>query len=71
MEAKLKIVVNMSLETQVVSLKGRGIERSLNIIEPSIEFAASVPFIEVQEIVFRIENAVDYPVEFFWHHLDE
>lgn len=61
----------MSLETQVVSLKGRGIERSLNIIEPSIEFAASVPFTEVQEIVFRIENAVDYPVEFFWHHLDE
>lgn len=53
-----------------VTLTGRGIEKSLDIIEPTIEFLPCVPFTEVQEVDFRIENNCNYPVEFFWHHLD-
>ncbi|XP_012348830.2 hydrocephalus-inducing protein homolog [Apis florea] len=61
----------MSLEIPVVSLTGRGIEKSLNIIKSNIEFNPVIPFTVIQEIVFTIENTCHYPVEFFWHHLDE
>ncbi|KAK9306551.1 hypothetical protein QLX08_002752 [Tetragonisca angustula] len=70
-EAKLKIIVKMSLEMQIVVLTGRGIEKSLNIIKPTIQFLPTVPFTDIQETVFTIENTCNYPVEFFWHHLDE
>ncbi|KAK1122967.1 hypothetical protein K0M31_008605 [Melipona bicolor] len=70
-EAKLKIIVKMSLEMQIIALTGRGIEKSLNIIKPTIQFLPTVPFTDIQETVFTIENTCNYPVEFFWHHLDE
>lgn len=70
-ETKLNIIVDMSLEIPVVSLTGRGIEKSLNIIKSNIEFNPVIPFTVIQEIVFTIENTCHYPVEFFWHHLDE
>ncbi|CAK9811305.1 Hydrocephalus-inducing protein [Anthophora quadrimaculata] len=70
-EAKLKIKAKMSLETPIVSLTGRGIEKSLNIIEPVIQFLPTVPYTNIQEIVFTVENVCNYPVEFFWHHIDD
>ncbi|XP_043251740.1 hydrocephalus-inducing protein homolog [Colletes gigas] len=60
----------MGLETQIVSLTGHGVEKSLSIIEPVVQFLPTVPFTEIQETVFTIRNACNYPVEFFWHHLD-
>nr|XP_034173204.1 hydrocephalus-inducing protein homolog isoform X3 [Osmia lignaria] len=70
-EAKLKIIVKFSLESQVITLIGRGIEKHLNVIEPDIQFEPIVPFTKIQETIFTIENPCDYPVEFFWHHLDD
>ncbi|XP_031371256.1 hydrocephalus-inducing protein homolog isoform X3 [Apis dorsata] len=61
----------MSLEMPVISLTGRGIEKSLNIIKSKIHFNPVIPFTVIQEIDFTIENTCHYPVEFFWHHLDE
>nr|XP_033321140.1 hydrocephalus-inducing protein homolog [Megalopta genalis] len=60
----------MSLETPTVVLTGRGIERSLTIDEPVIQFLPMVPYTCGQDAGFAIENASDYPVEFFWHHVD-
>ncbi|XP_076763162.1 uncharacterized protein LOC143430670 [Xylocopa sonorina] len=70
-EAKLKIIVKMGFETQIVKLIGRGIEKRVNIIAPVIRFLPTVPFTEIQDKVFTIENACDYPMELFWHHLDD
>ncbi|CAD1478444.1 unnamed protein product [Heterotrigona itama] len=70
-ETKLKVIVKMSLEMQIIALTGRGIEKSLNIIKPTIQFLPIVPFTDIQERVFTIENTCNYPVEFFWHHLDD
>lgn len=70
-ETKLNIIVDMSLEMPVISLTGRGIEKSLNIIKSEIHFNPVIPFTIIQEIDFTIENTCHYPVEFFWHHLDE
>lgn len=70
-ETKLNIIVDMSLEMPVISLTGRGIEKSLNIIKSEIQFNPVIPFTVIQEIDFTIENTCHYPVEFFWHHLDE
>lgn len=70
-ETKLNIIVDMSLEMPVISLTGRGIEKSLNIIKSKIHFNPVIPFTVIQEIDFTIENTCHYPVEFFWHHLDE
>ncbi|XP_029041388.2 hydrocephalus-inducing protein homolog [Osmia bicornis bicornis] len=70
-EAKLKIIVKFSLESQVITLIGCGIEKHLNVIEPDIRFEPIVPFTKIQETIFTIENPCDYPVEFFWHHLDD
>lgn len=70
-ETKLNIIVDMSLEMPVISLTGRGIEKSLNIVKSNIQFNPVIPFTVTQEIVFTIENTCHYPVEFFWHHLDE
>ena len=61
----------MSPETQIVAITGRGIEKRLNIIEPTIQFLPTIPYTNIQEVVFTIENTCNYPVEFFWHHLDE
>ncbi|KAG7200298.1 hypothetical protein KM043_017763 [Ampulex compressa] len=68
--AKLNLAANMSLESHIVTLTGHGIERELNIIEPTIRFLSVVPFTRIQEEVFTIEAGCRYPVEFFWHHLD-
>ncbi|XP_072764383.1 hydrocephalus-inducing protein homolog [Anoplolepis gracilipes] len=69
-EANLKIIVKMGLETQTVTLLGRGVERKLRISDLNINFPPTILFTEVQEKIFTIENTCDYPVEFFWHHLD-
>ncbi|XP_043589569.1 hydrocephalus-inducing protein homolog [Bombus pyrosoma] len=61
----------MSPETQIVAITGRGIEKRLNIIEPTIQFLPAIPYTNIQEVVFTIENTCNYPVEFFWHHLDD
>lgn len=60
----------MGLETQTVTLLGRGIEHKLRISDLNINFPPTVLFTEVQEKIFTIENTCNYPVEFFWHHLD-
>lgn len=60
----------MGLETQVVTLLGYGIEHKLQISDLNINFPPTILFTEVQEKVFTIENMYNYPVEFFWHHLD-
>ncbi|XP_053973580.1 hydrocephalus-inducing protein homolog [Hylaeus volcanicus] len=60
----------MSLETLVVALTGHGVEKSLNVIDSVVRFLPVVPFTEIQEAIFTVENSCDYPVEFFWHHLD-
>ncbi|XP_076237948.1 hydrocephalus-inducing protein-like [Calliopsis andreniformis] len=70
-QAKLEISVKMGLETQVVSLTAYGIEPKLNIVEPTVRFPAVVPFTEIQEEIFTVENASDYPIELFWRHLDD
>ncbi|XP_048264436.1 LOW QUALITY PROTEIN: hydrocephalus-inducing protein [Bombus terrestris] len=70
-ETRLKIIVKMSPETQIVAITGRGIEKRLNIIEPTIQFLPTIPYTNIQEVVFTIENTCNYPVEFFWHHLDD
>lgn len=70
MEANLKIFVKMGLETQVVTLLGHGIECKLRISDFNINFSPTMLFTEVQDKVFTIENTCNYPVEFFWHHLD-
>lgn len=70
-QAKLEIFVKMGLETQVVWLTGHGIEPKINIIEPIVRFPSVVPFTEVQEATFTVENPSLYPIELFWHHLDE
>ncbi|KYN44368.1 Hydrocephalus-inducing protein [Trachymyrmex septentrionalis] len=70
MEANLKIIVKMGLETQVITLLGHGIEYKLQISDLDISFPPTVIFTEVLEKTFTIENKCNYPVEFFWHHLD-
>jgi len=70
MKANLKITVKMGLETQVVTLLGHGIEHKLRISDLNISFPPTILFTEVLEKVFTIENTCNYPVEFFWHHLD-
>ncbi|XP_026670106.1 hydrocephalus-inducing protein homolog [Ceratina calcarata] len=70
-ESKLKINVKMSSETETIALTGRGIEKNLNVVESNIRFVPTIPFTEIQEVIFTVENACNYPVEFFWHHLDE
>ncbi|KAG5334606.1 HYDIN protein, partial [Acromyrmex charruanus] len=70
MEANLKIIVKMGLETQVITLLGHGIEYKLRISDLDISFPPTVIFTEVLEKTFTIENKCNYPVEFFWHHLD-
>ncbi|KYQ52600.1 Hydrocephalus-inducing protein [Trachymyrmex zeteki] len=70
MEANLKIIVKMGLETQVVTLLGHGIEYKLRISDLDISFPPTMLFTEVLEKTFTIENTCNYPVEFFWHHLD-
>ncbi|XP_076283504.1 uncharacterized protein LOC143210498 [Lasioglossum baleicum] len=67
---KLNVHVKMSLETATVVLTGRGTEKTLSIAEPVIQFLPAVPYTHVQDAVFAIENTSDYPVEFFWHHID-
>lgn len=71
MEANLKIIVKMGLETQVVTLLGHGIEYKLRISDLDISFPPTMLFTEVLEKTFTIENTCNYPVEFFWHHLDK
>lgn len=61
----------MGLEHQTIALTGHGIERKLNVNESFIEFSPTVPYMEIQEREFTIENDFDYPIEIFWHHLDE
>ncbi|KAK2576816.1 hypothetical protein KPH14_005450 [Odynerus spinipes] len=68
---KLNVVVNMGLEFQIITLTGYGVERKLNINEPVVKFSPTVPYLEMQELEFTIENTCEYPVEFFWHHLDD
>ncbi|XP_018395305.1 PREDICTED: hydrocephalus-inducing protein homolog [Cyphomyrmex costatus] len=70
MEANLKITVKMGLETQVITLIGNGIEYKLRISDLDISFPPTVLFTEVLEKTFTIKNICNYPVEFFWHHLD-
>ncbi|XP_076221868.1 hydrocephalus-inducing protein homolog [Nomia melanderi] len=67
---KLNILVETSLETPTIVLTGRGVEKTLRITEPVIKFLPVVPYTHVQDAIFTIENPSDYPVEFFWHHLD-
>ncbi|XP_076659704.1 hydrocephalus-inducing protein homolog [Halictus rubicundus] len=69
-EMKLNVLVKMSSETPTVVLTGRCIEKTLSIAEPVIRFLPVVPYTHVQDAVFAIENASDYPVELFWHHID-
>ncbi|XP_014477569.1 PREDICTED: hydrocephalus-inducing protein homolog [Dinoponera quadriceps] len=68
--AKVKIIVDMGLEEQTITLRGHGTERKLQISESDIDFPPSVPFTGVREKIFTIENVCEDPVEFFWHHLD-
>ncbi|XP_011690792.1 PREDICTED: hydrocephalus-inducing protein-like [Wasmannia auropunctata] len=70
MEANLKIIVKMGLETQMVTLLGHGVEHKLRISDLDINFPSTVLFTELLEKIFTIENTCNYPVEFFWHHLD-
>ncbi|XP_078052175.1 hydrocephalus-inducing protein homolog [Augochlora pura] len=67
---KLAVLVRMGLETPTVVLTGRGIEKSLTIDEPVIQFLPVVPYTCAQDAAFAIGNASDYPVEFFWHHIN-
>lgn len=68
--AKLKVIVEMGLEEQTVTLHGHGTERKVRISDLDIDFSPTVPFTGVQEKIFTIENVCEQPVEFFWHHLD-
>jgi len=52
-------------------LLGHGIEYKLQISDLDISFPPTVIFTEVLEKTFMIENKCNYPVEFFWHHLDK
>ncbi|XP_043670273.1 hydrocephalus-inducing protein homolog [Vespula pensylvanica] len=61
----------MGLELQTIALTGHGIERKLDINESSIKFLPTIPYMEIQEREFTIENNCEYPIEFFWHHLDD
>ncbi|XP_036144321.1 LOW QUALITY PROTEIN: hydrocephalus-inducing protein [Monomorium pharaonis] len=69
-KANLEIFTKTGLETQIVTLLGRGIEYKLQISDLEINFSPTILFTEVLEKEFTIENTSDYPVEFFWHHLD-
>ncbi|XP_047350386.1 uncharacterized protein LOC124949428 [Vespa velutina] len=60
----------MGLELQTIALTGHGMERKLNVNESFIKFLPTVPYMEIQEREFTIENNCEYPIEFFWHHLD-
>ncbi|XP_046822173.1 uncharacterized protein LOC124425640 [Vespa crabro] len=60
----------MGLELQTIALTGHGMERKLNVNESFITFLPTVPYMEIQEREFTIENNCEYPIEFFWHHLD-
>lgn len=66
----LEITVKAGLETQTVTLLGRGIKRKLRISETDITFPATIPFTGVQEKTLTVENICDYPVELSWNHLD-
>nr|XP_050852292.1 LOW QUALITY PROTEIN: uncharacterized protein LOC127064781 [Vespula vulgaris] len=61
----------MGLELQTIALTGHGIERKLDINESSIKFLPTIPYMEIQEREFMIENNCEYPIEYFWHHLDD
>ncbi|XP_039306782.1 hydrocephalus-inducing protein homolog [Solenopsis invicta] len=60
----------MSLETQIVTLLGHGIEHKLQISDLDINFSPTILSTGVLEKVFTIKNTSNYPIEFFWHHLD-
>lgn len=68
--AKLKVIVEMGLEDQTVTLHGHGTSRKLQISDLNIVFLPVVPFAGAREKIFTIENVCEDPVEFFWHHLD-
>ncbi|KAI4504415.1 hypothetical protein M0802_000886 [Mischocyttarus mexicanus] len=69
--AKLNIIVKMGLELQRITLMGHGIERKINLSESFIQFLPTIPYLDVQERELTIENNSEYPIEFFWHHLDD
>jgi hypothetical protein len=60
----------MRPETQTVILLGRGVEYKLRISNLNFNFPPTTLFTKAPEKIFTIENICDYPVEFFWHHLD-
>ncbi|CAD6222554.1 GSCOCG00001023001-RA-CDS [Cotesia congregata] len=69
-ETDLIIFIEQSCESIKIKLIGRGVERKLNISEPSIDFFANLHG-SSKEHIFYIENPNVCPIEFYWEHLDK
>lgn len=65
------INVQDGLETKKFCLYSIGIERKLKILHSSITFPNVIPDSNPVEENFTIQNNNSYPIEIFWHHLDE
>ncbi|XP_044581462.1 hydrocephalus-inducing protein homolog [Cotesia glomerata] len=69
-ETDLIIFIEQSCESIKIKLIGRGVERKLNISEPSIDFFANLHN-SSKEHIFYVENPNVCPIEFYWEHLDK